>query len=116
MPRKSFLQLLPALFLALLVKPPKPKPEPEGRVLHSGRVSALLSPEGYTIIQVNFPPGFTETPEMVASPYGMGSLVVDSFEANALTPETGSIAVRGYPNTQVGFTWLALFASLPKSE
>ena len=75
--------------------------------LQAGYVEAVLSPEGYTIIEVDYPCQFSTVPVLVVSPTGQGSLSVARFEANSLTGEVGSIAVLGEPSVAVRFSWLA---------
>lgn len=74
----------------------------------AGQVTGTLSPEGYTILYVDYACDWPNAPIMVASPTGQGSLFVERFEANALTGGDGSIAVKGEPGAVVSFTWVAV--------
>lgn len=73
-----------------------------------GTVTAQLSPEGYTIILVDYACNWEVPPVLVASPTGQGSLWVARFEANSLTGGEGSIAVMGEPGQMVSFSWIAV--------
>ena len=76
--------------------------------VQAGTVQAVLSPEGFTVIQVAYPCAWGSAPILVASPTGQGSLFVSRFEANSLTGAFGSIAVQGEPNGVISFSFVAV--------
>lgn len=76
--------------------------------IQAGTVTAQLSPEGFTIILVDYACNWESPPVLVASPTGQGSLWVARFEANSLTGGEGSIAVTGKPGQVVSFGWIAV--------
>lgn len=74
----------------------------------AGVVEGILSPQGYTVIEIQYPCPWKSAPILVASPKGQGSLVVINYESNSLTGEVGSIAIHGVQNQPVSFSYIAV--------
>lgn len=111
MQRRAFLKMLSVAWLPVAIEgPPRHPPyEPVNLVprFQVGTVSGVLSPDGLTILPISYNFIGLGVPHLIASPAGQGDLSVESFEANALTDQDGSVAVKGQPNAPVTFTWLA---------
>ncbi len=110
MNKKRFflLSLLVLLIMLLQGATPGPIKTLKCPTVQAGTVSGELSPEGYTVLLVDYPCDWLTPPVLVVSPSGQGSFWVERFEGNSLTGAEGSVAVYGAPGAPVMFSWVGV--------